>query len=699
MAVTALDRSPPKRERSGSPWFLQWWVLVLGGLLTIAAVAGIVIAISPKSKPAAVAEEPEAKPADAKKGEKDKDKAGEKTAEAKADGKSEKPAAPKGLAIDPVSAVVLDQGGTAKVTVKLQRGGVKGGIAVRAEGLPDQVTAESVDIPEDKETAELIITAAAEAPPTKEPVKVKLIAEGGEKNAQQELTLAVKLPPPPVFAPLSALTVKPGTSTPIELKIDRKGYEQTIPLIVEGLPEKVRLRKLAATAGAPTEGAPNEAAPLEGAPSEPEAGELTLAEGESSLKLTLTAAADAAEGQSTPKIVATVREQRLEAPLRLTIERFAVRLQPLPVITLKPGQSKTIDVIVERRSFTGALKLAPQGLPDKVTASALEVPAGETSAQLEVTAAADAPDQVKSAALTNAAGSVDLKQALVVRVAKTEGSFMTAEAVADPDVARTLRRGAMGGRLETTGKQALLKIYGGTEESEAAVLKGLAWLAGKQAEDGHWSFEASESAATTAAGGEGGQQPTSSGGQSQEGGSVAATAFGVLPFLGAGITHKQSPSEPAVLKEYRSKVLSALQWLGKQQIVTREDPRKDGELPGGIAAHALGTLAICEAYGISNDPAITVSAQRAVKHLLQTQTKEGGWGDDPAKPGDVATVGWVVLALRSGRDAGLTIDKPVFDRIGKFLTTCGAVRRMPSSPAIPPRRTRPLNLWPRPPHS
>jgi hypothetical protein len=647
------QQEPAKKKRSGGP--LPTWALVLGGVVTVVLVAGVVYLISPKPKPAAVAEEPAAKPNEPKKGEKDKP----------AEGKSDaKPAAPKGMAIEPISDVVLDQGGTAKVTVKVQRGGVKGGIAVRAEGLPDQVSAEAVEIAEDQETAELVFMAAAEAPPTKEPVKVKLIAEGGEKNAQQELTLAVKPPLPPVFSPLAALTIKPGTSTPLELKIDRKGYEQSIPLTVEGLPEKVKLSKRAANEGAPTEGAPSE-----GAPSEPEAGgELALAEGESSLKLTLSAAADAAEGQSTPKIVATVREQRLEAPLKLTIERFAVRLHPLPVITLKPGESKTIDVIVERRSFTGALKLAPQGLPEKVTAGAIEVPAGQSTAKLEVTAAADAPEQVKSAALANAAGTVELKEALVVRVAKTEGSFLTAEATADPELARTLRRGAMGGRLETPGKQALLRIYGGTPESEAAVLKGLAWLAQKQAEDGHWAFEASEAAA---AGGEGEPPATSTAAQGQEG-SVAATAFGVLPFLGAGVTHKQSPSEPAVLKEYRPKVLSALQWLGKQQIVTREDPKKDGELPGGIAAHALGTLAICEAYAISNDDKITVAAQRAVKHLLQTQNKEGGWSDDPAKPGDVATVGWVVLALRSGREAGLTIDKAVFDRIGKFLNTCAA---------------------------
>jgi hypothetical protein len=154
---------------------------------------------------------------------------------------------------------------------------------------------------------------------------------------------------------------------------------------------------------------------------------------------------------------------------------------------------------------------------------------------------------------------------------------------------------------------------------------------------------------------------------------VAATAFGVLPFLGMGITHKQSPNEPAVLKEYRPKVLSALQWLGKQQVITREDPKQDGALPGGIAAHAVATLAICEAYELSNkDKDITVAAQRCVRHIVQSQNREGGWGDHAGQAGDVSTVGWVLLALRSAKEAGLTIDKSVFDRAGRFLNTCGA---------------------------
>ena len=71
----------------------------------------------------------------------------------------------------------------------------------------------------------------------------------------------------------------------------------------------------------------------------------------------------------------------------------------------------------------------------------------------------------------------------------------------------------MVGRSGAT-KDKLLKAGGGNTESEAAVARGLAWLARKQLKDGSWEFD----------------------GVSKD--KVAATGMALLPFLAAGETHK-----------------------------------------------------------------------------------------------------------------------------------------------------------------
>jgi hypothetical protein len=85
-------------------------------------------------------------------------------------------------------------------------------------------------------------------------------------------------------------------------------------------------------------------------------------------------------------------------------------------------------------------------------------------------------------------------------------------------------------------REALVRRNGGNAASEAAVAAGLKWLAAQQAADGHWSM------GSTAAG----AAPRND---------VAATALGLLPFLGAGITH-QDKDDP-----FAANVERGLQYL------------------------------------------------------------------------------------------------------------------------------------------
>ena len=204
-----------------------------------------------------------------------------------------------------------------------------------------------------------------------------------------------------------------------------------------------------------------------------------------------------------------------------------------------------------------------------------------------------------------------------------------------------MRRGSLGGRLSSESKQALLEFYGGTAESEAAVMRGLRWLAAHQQSDGSWSLK-------EFAKGIAGCDCQAQADNTVDDSLTAGTAFGVLPFLGAGVTHNRAPDEPSELAKYKPVVQNALTFLAKQQVRGKDaKDKQDGSLDKNMYAHTLGTIAFCEAYGLSADERLKVNAQLALKYLLQAQhAKGGGWRYGAGQEGDMSVTGWVILAIR-----------------------------------------------------
>src|SRR5262249_12335379 len=84
-----------------------------------------------------------------------------------------------------------------------------------------------------------------------------------------------------------------------------------------------------------------------------------------------------------------------------------------------------------------------------------------------------------------------------------------------------------GGRWGATREQ-MLREGGGNTQSEAAVAAGLKWLAQHQSEDGRWGLHDFHKLGKCNCGTPGIHND------------AAATAFGLLPFLGAGETHRPS---------------------------------------------------------------------------------------------------------------------------------------------------------------
>jgi len=270
----------------------------------------------------------------------------------------------------------------------------------------------------------------------------------------------------------------------------------------------------------------------------------------------------------------------------------------------------------------------------------------------------------------------------------------------------------LGGRAER--RAALAK--GGPSLTDPVVDQGLNWLARHQLPDGGWAFN------HTVAPGCNGQCPSP--GELLDA-RIAATGMALLPFLGAGHSHTD-PKSP-----YWRTVAGGLRYL-----MARQGPNGGlWEEGGQMYGHGIATLALCEAFGVANqqpvapdaraepdyngkkadgaeldpkekaalekakekqkkfDQAIRVNhralggaASNAVKMIMGAQHPEGGWRYKPGESGDMSVVGWQIMALASGQQAGFGFNRATRDRAFNFMKICGGdMQGDPHYGAVPTR--------------
>lgn len=205
------------------------------------------------------------------------------------------------------------------------------------------------------------------------------------------------------------------------------------------------------------------------------------------------------------------------------------------------------------------------------------------------------------------------------------------------------------------GKARLLAEAGGTEGSEQAVALALEWLAAHQMPDGGWCFDQ--------------RVVPNCRGQCRHPGDltnarIGATALALLPFLGAGQTHRQG--------KYRNQVQAGLYFLVNQMKVGPEG----GSLhePGGnMYSHGLAAIALCEAYAMTRDRGLFGPAQQALNFICYAQDPVGGgWRYQPRQAGDTSVVGWQLMALKSGHMAYLRVPPITIQRAVRFLDSVQA---------------------------
>lgn len=198
-------------------------------------------------------------------------------------------------------------------------------------------------------------------------------------------------------------------------------------------------------------------------------------------------------------------------------------------------------------------------------------------------------------------------------------------------------------------KSIMVQEAGGNDASEAAVAKALEWLAQRQQKDGTWNFDHRRG-------------PKAGRGENPGEAVVAvnaATAMALLPFLGAGITHKEG--------KYKQTVQAGLLALGRR--MKREQSGGSFHEPeGNMYSHGLASIVLCEAYGMTNDKSLIPFAQSALNFIVYAQDPAGGgWRYAPREPGDTSVVGWQLMALKSGRMAFLQAPDATFKNANRFL--------------------------------
>src|SRR5436190_4677826 len=167
-------------------------------------------------------------------------------------------------------------------------------------------------------------------------------------------------------------------------------------------------------------------------------------------------------------------------------------------------------------------------------------------------------------------------------------------------------------------------------QTQAAIDRGLAWLAGRQIDDG--SF-----------GGNG------------YGRNVAVVSLTGMAFLSGGHTPGRG--------EYGRHVSRCVNYL----LAAEDDSGFICEAAytshGPMYDHGFATLVLADIYGMSHDSDIRDKLARAVRLIVTTQNADGGWRYQPKiSEADISVTICQVMALRAARNAGLYVPSQTIDR-------------------------------------
>ncbi len=92
---------------------------------------------------------------------------------------------------------------------------------------------------------------------------------------------------------------------------------------------------------------------------------------------------------------------------------------------------------------------------------------------------------------------------------------------------------------------------------------------------------------------------------------------------------------------------------------------------GPMYGHGFATLFLGEVYGMTGDRRAREALIKAVNLIVTTQNPEGGWRYHPRPfDADISVTICQIMALRSARNAGITVPKDTIDRAVQYVHQC-----------------------------
>ena len=280
------------------------------------------------------------------------------------------------------------------------------------------------------------------------------------------------------------------------------------------------------------------------------------------------------------------------------------------------------------------------------------------SSELVSTDSEEAPSESPTVGPTIAEAVVDVSYSDVVaaKMPAITAPSMTQSLIPKSGIAaqaNVAMRAGLNGRSNET-KRDLLSKFGGSSDTEKAVSLALKWLALHQdPQSGAWTL--AHNVVCKGQCDHPGERRASFN---------AATGLALMCFLGAGQTHKEGEYKETVFKglSFLISNMKFQQGQGSWYVGSGSKGQDD------MYAHGIACIAMCEAYGMTKDPALRDAAQAGINFIGTAQNSTtGGWHYAPQGLGDTSVVGWQMMALKSGAMCGFSIDLDVVRKANYFL--------------------------------
>lgn len=334
----------------------------------------------------------------------------------------------------------------------------------------------------------------------------------------------------------------------------------------------------------------------------------------------------------------------------------AIVLALLMQISWRQNKSSEIDLILETKILDEEpVLLDPQELAKKLaelTEEDIEIAKPDVVPDRPVESPVELNEQVEEVGETldreTPPGDDEIDDAMeaINSVAMGDAGTMVV-AVGDWDGGAGGKVNSYKKRLSRSHRVKSVKKFGGSNQTENAVLAGLAFLARYQQADGHWS--------SSVEGFDKGLKGNHD---------IAVTGLSLLGFLGAGHTEKTG--------KYSRVVSKAVNYLRRVQF-------GDGRWQDGgqwMYTHGIVSMAMSEAYAMSGPASRAAdAAQRGVNYIVRNQPAisdpsngicRGGFGYTGAG-NDTSVTGWQLMACKSAIIAELKVPDEAMQLFGKFF--------------------------------